>query len=525
MAGQTINNQPPEPGGLTQPLVASETRLKDWLDLLEARLEQIAVAYNNASFNRYLGQPVADLNQYDAAIASLMSDPASQFTVRYWLAQAQDPTLRRRLELLRRAFLEAEVTRPPDISQLRNNINDRLLSFQPQLDGTLLTRSDITEILRDHPDRRYRQRVFEEAMRPLAEELEPQVRELMRLRNAQARRLGYNSYPDLHLDLIGFDRATLLALFDRLEALTAAPYRAFTGAARREYNLSQITAWDLFWLADRRAGLPDEFFQGTTSLTRAHALLSNLGLDPQSLPIQVFKRDIPFGGLCFQVRVPDDIRIVSSPKEGFLFFRTLVHEFGHGLHSAFIRQTTYLLKREWGPFNEGMAEVLAYFTHYDDWLAQNTGLDPAAIAVYKQHNTVRRIIRLRNMMAQARFEIEAYDNLNGDLNRLQAEQEARYLDLPLNLTPRWAAVSFPTTHPVYRQNYILADLIAAQTHAELNRRFGSFFRLPAPDRAGLFNFIRQHYFTPGALIEWRDKIKNATGQPLGVDAFITELGL
>jgi hypothetical protein len=128
-------------------------------------------------------------------------------------------------------------------------------------------------------------------------------------------------------------------------------------------------------------------------------------------------------------------------------------------------------------------------------------------------------------MAQARFEIEAYSQPEAGLNRLLAEYEGRYLGLPVNLTPRWAAVSFPTTHPIYRQNYILADLMAAQTHAELNRRFGSFFTLAPAERAEVFNFLRDNYFAPGNRLEWTEKIKQATGQPLSAAALLTELGL
>jgi hypothetical protein len=170
-----------------------------------------------------------------------------------------------------------------------------------------------------------------------------------------------------------------------------------------------------------------------------------------------------------------------------------------------------------------MAETLAYFTQYSEWISSVSGLSPDEVARYQRESKPRRILRFRSLMAQAHFEIEAYSNLEDDLNRLYAGQEARYLCTPLNLTPRWAASSFPTTHPIYRQNYIIAEMIAAQTHATLREKFGSFWQLDPAGRARLFSFLAENYYVPGASIEWPEKIRHATGQSLNVSALAAEL--
>jgi oligoendopeptidase F len=513
---------PPKPPAL---LISSEGLLKPWLDQLEARLEKVAVGYNSSSFNIYIGRPAPDLSQFDTAFSALLLDPAHQQTINFWREKATDPVLRRRLELFRRTFIEAEVSKAAKISEARNHINDQLIKYQPQVGSEKLTRSDITEILRTNPDRQRRRQVYEQALSPLSSRLAPQVTGLLKLRNAEARRMGYPTYADLHLELLGLNRASLFGLFDRLAALTEAPYRAFLEKSQQELGLDRVEPWDLHWLADHKATLPETAFQRANILPLVHDLLAWFGLQPAALPIELVTKDIPFGGLCFTIKVPDDIRIVSNPRDGYPSYRTLVHEFGHGIHAAYNRQSYFTFKRESGIFNEGMAETLAYFTHYPEWLTALTGLNQAQVCQYRQENNNRRILRLRNLLAQARFEIEAYDKPEADLDRLLAEYEAHYLRLPLNLTPRWAANSFPTTHPIYRQNYILADLIAAQTHAALNRRFGPFFSLTPPERAGVFNFLRDNYFAPGNSLEWTGRVQQATGQPLSPNDLIAELGL
>jgi oligoendopeptidase F len=513
---------PSKPPGL---LIGSETLLKTWLDQLETRLGNVAVGYNSASFNIYVGRPAPDLGRFDAAFSALLLDPAHQQVVNFWREKAVDPLLRRRLELFRRTFMGAEVSKAPEISETRNSINDQLIKYQPQIGSEKLSRSDITQTLRTCPDRDRRRRVYEQALSPLAFRLAPQVAGLLKLRNAEARRMGFPTYADLHLELQGLNRASLFELFDHLEQLTERPYQAFLEKGRREAGLDRVEPWDLQWLAERQAALPEVAFQRDKILPLAHALLAQFGLQPAALPVELVTKDIPFGGLCFTIRVPDDIRILSNPRDGYPSFRTLIHEYGHAIHAIYNTQPFYTLKRESGAFNEGMAETLAYFTHYPDWLRAVTGLSEAEAGRYRLENNARRILRLRNLIAQARFEIEAYSQPEADLNRLLAEYEGHYLGLPVNLTPRWAAVSFPTTHPIYRQNYILADLMAAQTHAELNRRFGSFFTLAPAERAEVFNFLRDNYFAPGNRLEWTEKIRQATSQPLSAAALLTELGL
>jgi oligoendopeptidase F len=505
------------------PSLREEGQVRVWLDSLEQKLEEMSIGYNEASYNKYIGRANGDLNQYDAAFSVLLGEPSYQTAVRYWLPKVSDPLLRRRLALFQRTTLEAEVSKSQRIYELRNSINEQLISFRPSVHGMKLTRSDILEILRSNPDRNWRRTVFEEGLRPLAVRLSSQVRELIQRRNIEAQRLGYQDYVDLHLELLGIDRTTLFNLFDQLEELTDRPYRAFLEESAEQAQLSQLEQWDLNFLAEQRANLPVEAFRREQILPRIFEFLGLFGLEAEKLPIQVRNQDLPFGGLCFSIQIPRDVRILANPKDGYPYYRTMFHEFGHGLHSVFNRQTSYILKREGGIFNEGMAETLAYFTHHPEWLENVSGLPSAEIERYTRENMARRLLRFRSLMAQARFEIEAYSSPNSDLDRLNAEIEARYLLTPPNYTPRWAASSFPTTHPLYRQNYILAEMIAAQVHATLRQRFGDFFQLSPATRSDVFNFLVENFYAPGASLDWAEKLNRTTGQGLSVTALAAEL--
>ncbi len=505
------------------PAISQETDLKIWLDNFEQKLEIMSVAYNEASYNRYLGRKDNNLNQFDAALNSLLADNFSRRLVQHWLPLVKDASLKRRLELLKKSFAEAEVTKNASIYSLRNSINDQLISFQPKFRGKNFSRNDLQETLRKEPDRTTRKAVFEEVQQPLARHLEPPVRELMKRRNAEARLIGFANFPDFYLELLGLTREKLFVLFDELEKFTNKPFQNFLEQGKQQLKINRVEQWDLNFLAEQQLNLPEGAFLEKDIITKVYEFLRLFGLDPAKLPVRLEICELPFGGLCYSIKIPEDIRILYNPRNGYSYYRTLFHEFGHALHGIFNRQENFILKREGGSFNEGMAEVLVFFTQYPEWWVNQGGLTLNEAEDIQKGSQGRRLLRLRSLMAQAKFEIEAYSNLDCDLDKLYAENEARYLLTPFNPTPRFAASSFPTTHPIYRQNYVLAEVIAAQVHASIREKYGNFWNLNQKGREEIFSFLEENFYAPGASIDWQEKIRLTTGEALNSKFLGTEL--
>jgi peptidyl-dipeptidase A len=165
-----------------------------------------------------------------------------------------------------------------------------------------------------------------------------------------------------------------------------------------------------------------------------------------------------------------------------------------------------------------MATVLEHFATDNDWLRENTELASKEIARFAKAEKAARLLRLRNLVALSTFEFQAFEDLSQDLNELWSKTQARYLFVSENLTPKWAAQSIYTTHPVYFQNYVLSEMIAAQTIAYLQQKHGQLL-----NNAEVSKFLIENYFGPGASIDWPDKIKRATGQRLSAKALAQEL--
>jgi peptidyl-dipeptidase A len=247
-----------------------------------------------------------------------------------------------------------------------------------------------------------------------------------------------------------------------------------------------------------------------------------LGLGEAAAGVRVDLVDVPYGALCYAVRPPDDVRILLSPRDGHAYYGVLFHEFGHAIYQRCLRPLSPLLRRESSPFDEAMACVWERLASDPDWLVDQGGITPGQAAAYRRHWARRLVYRLRVFMAQATFEYRAYQDRayrGGDLMALLQDIYAEHLGVPYDQAPGWADRPFWTSHPIYMQNYVIAETIASQTLAALGCRFD---RLIGQPQVGVW--LIENYYAPGASSPWADKVARATGAPLGAAPLLADLG-
>jgi peptidyl-dipeptidase A len=279
-----------------------------------------------------------------------------------------------------------------------------------------------------------------------------------------------------------------------------------------------LEPWDISFAIDQFVKPPDEHFPKNQIIPKVKELVESWGIHTEKLPILIKQADIPFGGLCFAIKIPTDVRIVSNPRDGHRYYATLFHEYGHALHACFIKQRHYAFKSDVGCFNEGMATILQYFTFDPDWLRMNTSLTQEEIMRFVRARKASLLLRLRSLMALSIFEFLAYENPDQDLNKVWSRTRSRYLFVSENETPQWAGQSIYTMYPIYFQNYILAEMIAAQTIQHLKERYGELL-----NNAKIAEFLIQNYYGPGSSVDWPEKVKRATGRKLSAEALVQQL--
>ncbi len=77
-----------------------------------------------------------------------------------------------------------------------------------------------------------------------------------------------------------------------------------------------------------------------------------------------------------------------------------------------------------------------------------------------------------------------------------------------------------TTHPIYFQNYILAEMIAAQTIQHLKEKYVRLLH-----SAKIAEFLIQNYYGPGSNVDWPEKIEKATGRRLSAEVLVQQLAV
>src|SRR5207247_659436 len=117
------------------------------------------------------------------------------------------------------------------ISALANRVEKAFNEFRPEIDGKKSTDNEVRKILKSSTDSE-RRKLACEASKLVGPALEPDLKELVKLRNEAARALGFKNYHALQLFLNEQDGDELLKLFDELDRLTRDPFLA----AKREID-------------------------------------------------------------------------------------------------------------------------------------------------------------------------------------------------------------------------------------------------------------------------------------------------
>lgn len=498
--------------------VADEDSLRLFLDRLEDQLEQVGRRYLELAFQQYqTRQRPADMERVEAVQADLMQNPEYQELIARWAGKVAEPLLARRVQLWEQSFRAARVSSRPEIRRLVNEISDTIVRYRYQVQDEELDLGAVRKLLRSEPDRE-RRRAAWESFAPLSRMLDERTRELFRLRNGAARQEGFETYAHMQMEAQGLDLEQVKAILEELAKASAPAYRKLLETAAARASISHVEPWDIKYLLDGQSSLPARYFPRDSILPRLQEWGQLHGCDMEQLGISVHFMDIPYNGLCMTMN-PRDIRILGNPADGHNYYKTAFHELGHALHSAYNNPGSYMLRREPSVFSEGMAEMLGYTVQEPAWLA-HVGLSPAEVEAAGSQAMGPWFAYLRQRSAHALFEFEAYADPSADLDRINAEVEARLLGCTVNETPRWASEpnAWYSRYPVYWQNYVLADVVASQIHHDLRRRFGSVWGNPEA-----VAYMREQYWAPGGSVDWQEKLRRGTGEGLSTRALVADL--
>ena len=487
-----------------------------WLDAFDERLEDVTERWMRARWADFTHERGAAVGELQRERGALLTDGATREQLASLRNRDLDARTRRRVDVLERAILQATIDGDGEIAALAEEIQSgHLVPFQPVVSGEPLSRTAVRQRIRLDPDRE-RRRAAMLYREPLGARVEPLVRRLARLRNARARGLGFPDFVALRMHIERIERTWYDGMMAAAESRTAGLWKARLGELRAVLG-HDPAGHDLDFAMEQLAGVNlDERFPLTEHADRTRALAREVGFDGRVNDIVVRIEDIPYGGLEMPIAIPEDIRILVNPPDGFEGLHTVVHEFGHCVHARYNEQRGDLLQRnEPGQFNESVAEILGHFVLRPEYLERHSDLPgPARRALIAK--AVRGDFG-RWLLVSADLELALYADPEGDLAARGREAERRILGVETETEHSWAADAFLIEYPVYKHAYLVADMVAAQASAAFTERYGTVFD------ARVARDLIEHVCAPGNLVDWDVKVARLTGRPLSVDAWVREL--
>lgn len=431
----------------------------------------------------------------------------------------RDDIDQRRLALLEAAIVLDRVESSRNVRSLRDSLQQLKHERDIRFDGNPASLSELTAIVSTGRDRGQRERAY----RIWASAATDGVGQLFRLRNQEARKLGYNNYLALAFARNGLDPTAYVRLLSQLDSLSRPAYENALEEIQTQLGYDQLELWDLAYAANDVRRRVDARLPVDSQLTFINRGLSAWGYELDKLPIY-FDPLYPASDISiarqFTLSPARDIRILIDPVPGMHGLRTLFHEVGKAIHAVHISQGNPLFARtRVAAWHEGMAETVAAMCDNRSWLELYAGFSGSLAASWTETRKQQRLIALRLLITRLMFEYEAYTNSNRDLGKLYWDLFERYMLLPRHdELQSWAAVDEYVTRSAGLHADLYGKMIAAQTRHQLRELYGS---LAGEKAVGAF--LVQNYFRFGSRYDWRDLLERGTDSPLDPTHLINEL--
>jgi peptidyl-dipeptidase A len=460
-----------------------------------------------------------------------------------------DPMVAREIEVLYLAYLEKQVD-PALLKKmvaLSNKVEKAFNVFRAQVDGKEMTDSEVRGVLKSSKDSERRRAVWE-ASKAVGSVVKADLRELVKLRNEAAAKLGFKNYHALQLYLNEQNADDLIKLFDELDDLTREPFRA----AKKEIDAKLAADCNVVVKDLRPWHYHDPFFQESpavfaASLDAPYAAADLLRLAQDfyrsiGLPIEdvIARSDLyekkgksPHA-FCTDIDREGDVRVLANIVNNEYWMGTLLHELGHSVYSSknIPRGVPYVLRAEAHILTtEGVAMMFERLSKQRAWLEkmgrkveEPTQFDETAAKM--QRNQL--LIFSRWCQVMLRFEKGMYENPDQDLSQLWWDLVERYQEVNRpagRKAPDYASKIHIVSAPVYYHNYQMGQLFASQVHHAIAR---DVYHGADPDTVIYVGnpevgaFMKKRVFEPGRTWTWNELTKHATGQPLNATAFAAD---
>jgi hypothetical protein len=489
---------------------------------LDRRLERFDRAILEAEWDLYAGRSRAGPDRWQLERSHLLGDPSLLGWIRRALSRSADPTDRRRLELLQRIVLDSAVEQHPRVVALRGRLQRTIALYRPRWNGKRVSRAFVAEVLRSSPRRSERRRAFY-ASEPLYRPLEPELRELVNLRNEGARAAGFRTFAEMRLGFMGLSTARLTAMVDDLTPALGRRIRALRDRWEIGRGRPGWLPWDSSIARAGSASLPPRSFPRAEMMPRILSAIGRWGFPVGRMRFRVVFHDVPSGGMTLAPDPPRDVRILVPRRGGWLAYMVMFHEAGHAVQSATVRAPGHLLRWHenipgFGAYHEGVGGLFEAIPSERAWLAEQPGLSGRAVDRFVEAARAGEGADAAWHASWFGIELELYRRPDRDPMAVALRRERRlfgYDDYP----PLSFVDHFFVDLPIYAPNYLLSILFTHQLREALREACGE----PLWPNPRVGPWLTRHWFAPGSMIDGLEQLRAVTGRSIGPEAYLRAL--
>ena len=458
---------------------------------------------------------------------------------------------RRTIDVLYLLYLEKQVD-PALLKKIvakQTAVEKAFNDFSPTLDGKQVSDNEVRGILKNSKDSARLKEAWS-ASKDVGKVLETDLRELVRLRNEAATKLGFKNFHALQLYLNEQDGDQLLKLFDELDDLTRGPF----AEAKKEIDAKLAANYRIPENELRPWHYHNPFFQETPAIfdtdldapfaaadlrAMVRTFYEGIGLPVDKVipnsDLEAHPKKNPHA-FCTDIDRKGDVRVLANIEQNNYWASTLLHEFGHSVYSTnnyFIPQyLPYPLRQEAHILTtEGVAMMFERLSKRGDFL-KAMKIKVKDVKAYDAAGAralrMQLLIFSRWCQVMLRFEKSMYENPTQDLNKLWWDLVEKYQLVKRpdgRNAPDYASKIHIVTAPVYYHNYMMGELFASQLHHAIARELYKGVDPEAViyvDNKEVGDFMKRRVFEKGRLLTWDDLTKEATGESLNPKAFAAD---
>ncbi|MFT7626266.1 MAG: peptidyl-dipeptidase A [Myxococcota bacterium] len=467
---------------------------------LELRIESLCRRLAHAQWIQLTQGDASGVTALDDERGGIYGDAQTLAALQAMPDSPADTALNRRRDMVTREMLREAVRADPSIANEATRIASKMASARTHLEGAAVGDAEIQEILEQDPSPIRREAAWRARVNG-STALAADLVALARRRDDRARALGFDGY--YALGLVVADIPDLDRLLDELAEAVGRPAQS-------------RAPWDLTYAL---SAPPTDPLPAQRAVACALETFESMGLSLAGVTLDLEAREGKSEhAWCVPVSPPSDIRVSAVvTRDGPSAWETLLHELGHAAHAVHVSGPHFLLRDAPNDAtHEGLAQLFASLVWEPAWLQDVAGLDATTAETMAAYGRRRRQGAMRWWLLRARVEeallrgddpTEAYWGLAEQLVGVDVDAQTRTL-------PAWSRWPHLATHPVYLQNYPVADLVAAQVAQTLSQRFGHWWR---SKEAGAH--LRDNFIGPGANRGMDALVRATTGQRLSAKAY------